>query len=346
MRVDNKGGFTPRGRRLGRGLVALTAMAVLLSATSAQAVILNFQIVPELSSLGFEQYFGQSFTAAGTNGIPYPHFGVGNSGLYLGDVTEIGDYGQPANSNSAQAFGNLQVDVNTGVSLQIQPGAFISYAETYAYWPHRDLGGGTSTLGIPPGANGGVGGLGPEKLAQFGLSVVGFAGVGPDVKFVDFENSDVGYGNIYNFTQSLGRLSTLDTDDPVGSSDGGAPMPFLGGTSYGIGDLTLIGLTGTEDIASTPINIGTGLDGVPTPIGGGFGGFNQPTTDAVATWDGTFLTIPVNNRIVFVDGGTLYDITTFGQLVAVVVPEPSSIAMLACGAIGLVGYVVRRKRKA
>jgi hypothetical protein len=163
-------------------------------------------------------------------------------------------------------------------------------------------------------------------------------GVGPDVKFVDFDGSDVGVANIYNLSQTFGTLSTL-------ALDGGAAMPNIGGNNYGAFNNTLVGLSGTEDIFSTPIVTAAGITGIPTPIAGNFGGLNQPTTDAVVTWDGTFLTIPVNNRIVFVDGGTLYDITTFGQIVAVPVPEPSTIAMLACGAIGLVGYVVRRKRK-
>jgi hypothetical protein len=303
----------------------------------------QFTIDSELSSLGFEQYFGTSFVAAGVDGIPYPHFSTGNSGLFLGAVTPIDDYGQPNPSNVAQAFGNFLANVNTGASIQIQPNASIGYIADFPYLPYRSLGGGPSTIGLA----GSVGGLGPGTNAQFGLSVVGFLAVAPDTKFIDFDNSDVGVANIYNLTQSFGKVSTLDPDDPVGSSNGGAPMPFLGGTSYGIGDLALIGITGTEDIFSAPITTAAGIDGIPSPVGASFGGFNAPTTDAIATWDGTTLTIPVNNRIVFVNGGTLYDITTFGQIVAtgVLVPEPSSIAMLACGAVGLVGYVVRRKRK-
>ncbi len=337
MRVDNKGGFTPRGRRLGRGLVAVTALAVLLSATSAQAVVMNFTIVPELSSLGFEQYFTETYDAAGVDGIPYPHIGPGDGFLYLGAVTPLDDYGQPNPSNSAVAYGSFSVDVNTGVSLKIQPGGLVNYVADFDYWPHRDLGGGESTIGLPPGTAGGVGGLGPGTLAQIGLSVIGGVGVGPDVKFIDFEGSDIGVANIYNLTQTFGSLSTL-------ALDGGAAMPNLGGDNYGAFNNTLIGLSGTEDVFSTAIVTAAGITGIPSPIGGNFGGANNPTTDAVVTWDGTYLTIPVANRLVFVDGGTLYDITTFGQIVAIV-PEPSSIAMLACGAIGLVGYVVRRKRK-
>jgi hypothetical protein len=333
MRVDNKGGFTPRGRRLGRGLVAVAALAVLLSATSAQAVIMNFQVVPELSSLGFEQYFSESFSPAGEDGIPYPHIGPGDTFLALTNVTDLDDYGQPDPSNVATAIGNFQVDVNTGASLKIQPGGVISYVAAFPYFPYR-----TGGIIQTPFGGDGVGGI-PGKNAQFGMSVVGGVGVGPDVKFIDFEGSDIGLANIYNLSQTFTSLSNL------GSLNGGAIMPNLGGNNYGAFDLSLIGIAGTEDIWSSAIITANDITGFPTPIGGNFGGFNNPTTDAVVTWDGTFLTIPVSNRLVIDNDGTLFDITTFGQIVAIVVPEPSSIAMLACGAIGLVGYAVRRKRK-
>jgi hypothetical protein len=323
---------------------------------------MNFTIDSNLSSLGFEQYFGENYDDAGVDGVPYPHIGPGDTFLYLGNVTDIGNYGQPNPSNVAPAYGSFQVDVNPGAFLKIQPGGFVGYVPQYEYLPYRALGGGEAS--IDPGATGGVGGLGPGTLAQFGLSIVGGVGAGvtevsPGVfveqKFVDFENADLGWANIYNLTQTFGSLSTQ-------TPDGGAPMPWLGvGNNYGGFDNTLFGMSGTEDLWSSAIQLAAGITGIPTPIGANFGGLNNPTSNATGapnpygpangpiTYDPMtqILTIPVNNRIVFVDDGTIYDITTFGQIVAhgVVVPEPASIAMLACGAIGLVGYAVRRKRK-
>jgi hypothetical protein len=348
MRSDNMGSFTPRGRRLGRAMVAVAALAVLLGATSAQAAIMNFQIVPELSSLSIEEYVGDpglgGFSGMpGDDGIPYPHFSTGDTYLHLGAVTPAGDYGQPNPSNVAPAFGNFQVDVNTGTSLKIQPGAFVSYQALYPYWPYRADGGGESTISLPIDSDPrSVGGLGPGTNAQIGFSVVTGTATGPDVKPVN--GADIGYANIYGLTQTFGSISTQ-------SPDGGAAMPYIGGNSYFVGDLALFGLSGTEDIYTALTVSAADIEGFVTPIGL-VNGALPPTVAAAVTWDGTYLTIPVANRFVFAgtndDGsfdGSLFDVTTFGQIVAVVVPEPSSIAILACGAIGLVGYAVRRKRK-
>ena len=63
------------------------------------------------------------------------------------------------------------------------------------------------------------------------------------------------------------------------------------------------------------------------------------------TWDGAVITIPLNNRITFIDDdGILHDIRTFGQIYSFV-PEPSSLVLMGCGVIGVVGYVIRRKRR-
>ncbi|MEX2112489.1 MAG: PEP-CTERM sorting domain-containing protein [Pirellulales bacterium] len=307
----------------------MVAIAACLGATTASAVQYQFTIDQSQSSLGFEQYFGTHGDNTGADGLPYPHFVAGDVGLYLGPVNPDDGLGYPDPSNVAALAGSFAADIDLGVSIQLGAG-LITPVHSYPYFPYKTGG----AIQPPPGGDG-VGGV-PGALAQYGLAVYGFGGAGPDVKFIDFDSGAIGLANIYGLTAAFGSMSPL-------AVDGGAAMPNAGGINYTASNLGLIDLTGTEDIFSGAIVTSAGISGIPNPIGFGINAFTQNVT-----FDGTTLTIPVGNRITFVDGGTLYDITTFGQIVAtgVVVPEPSSVALLACGAIGLVGYVVRRKRRA
>jgi hypothetical protein len=345
MRVNNKGGFTPYGRRYGRSLAALVAIAACLSAaTFAHAANYNFTIDPQQSSLGFTQYFADGVTDnTGDNGLPYPHFVAGQQILAFLDVdpTTAAALGFPyTGSNVAPVAGSFTADVQPGTSIKIQPGGSVVPVAQHEYYPWRDAGGTT-----PVSSGGaGVGGIGDYvyndqgKLAQYGLSVWATAGTGPD-QIADPMTAGqlIGAANIYDLTATFDTLST------IGTLDGGAAM-LWNGTNYVAGDITLVDLTGTEDIYSSAIVDSAGISGVPTPIGGGIDNATQDVT-LVQNLDGTLtMTIPVTNRVTFIDGGTLYDIRTFGQIVATT-PEPSSVALMLCGAVGLVGYVVRRKRR-
>ncbi len=355
MRVDNKVGFSPHGRRLGRGLVALVAIATLLSAPAARAAVLPFQIDVNQSWLSVELLFSEAALGGyspADDDVPYPHLKAGQNYLYLGNLEYNANqdvdsnYTDPnheeypgfgsfvAQPNRAPLSGSFSADISVGSQIQIQPGAVVVPVDQFPYYPWRPL-----ATPFPP--NGiGVGGV-AGKLAQFGFDVHFGTAVGDDDLNIQGakDNGSLGKANIYDLQATIGSLLTL-------AGDGGSPMPFLGGTSYLAYDVSLFNF-GQLDIASSLITDDLAISGVPQPIGGGFASnANPPTTDAVVTWDGTTLTIPVVNRIVFEDDGTMYDVRTQGVIIATVVPEPSSVALLACGAIGLIGYVVRRKRRA
>jgi len=335
MRVDNTMGFSPHGRRLGRGLVALVAIsAICLSAATVSAAPTNysFQVVQNQSSLGFVQFFGVHADNSGDDGLPYPHFVPGDQVLGLDTFSSTlsgfipppgGPY--PFPGNVAEMSGAFNAVIDTGVSIQLTTSAIAPVA-SQAYYPYRT----GPTIVAPPGGTG-VGGV-SGKLAQYGLAQYSSTVTAVDNPVIDGPTSNIGWANIYDLTQAFAKLSD--------GTPGGAAMPFAGGNTYIAGDLALFNLTGTEDLQGAQ-TVAAGISGVPSPIGGGI-----DSLTANVTFDGTYITIPVTNRITFVDSGILYDIRTFGQIVGVVVPEPSSVALLGCGAIGLVGYVIRRKRRA
>ncbi len=150
---------------------------------------------------------------------------------------------------------------------------------------------------------------------------------------------NIGYANLYGVTQAWTKVT--DT-----GAVGGSSMPNQGGNAYLATDLSLTAVTGTLDAAGAYSDTSS-LSGIPTPVGYGI---DNPYN--IVNFDpGTLtITIPLDNRLTFWDSGTLYDVRTTGQVVAhgvlVNVPEPSSVALLGCGVIGLIGYVIRRKRRA
>lgn len=105
MRMSTKGGATPRDRRLDRGKVAIAAIAALfLFASNAQANIVEFQVVQELSFLKETlKLVGPALGGSKTGTPQYP------------------------GSDSTTYFGRMYVDIQD-TTIQLLPGAYISAA--------------------------------------------------------------------------------------------------------------------------------------------------------------------------------------------------------------------------
>lgn len=323
MRVKNKGGVTPRDRRLDRGKVATVAAlaAVLLFATQARAGEVNFVVNSAQSQLGLKLEVYDS--------------GDPNTRLLIDNISPQSNYGNPDPSNVANAFGWLRADWTQGASLQLLANeSQISYFNSFPYFPYKFANG---SIANPPN--------GIPHLSQLGFEIYLSTDGGA--------NYDYGFGfaNIYNLFQRPGSPST-------GAVDGGSAMPYVGndgndvpggGTEYYTAlDNGMMAVSGLQDLFGALTDefdlstSGVGDTPFPSPLGGAF----DPFSAQVMTFDGTTLTIDMNFHLDFVDDTTVYAIDTFGQIVANVnVPEPSSMLMLGCGVIGLVGCFVRTRKR-
>jgi len=330
----NKGGVTPCDRRLDRRKVAIAAAAaVLLFATSAQALVTELQVVTASSSLGFVERITSGsatfvFHRPGTgfvSGDPLlaPGLALGPAYSYLASsttawgvayadvptVAQIGDFVTPI-----QMLAGSRINYNNGTDNEgFGPGVYLPFRNSQ------------NVLQVPPG--------GIPTQSQFGM-VISERTAGPGF----------GFARIFDLYHDFG---SVDLTGGAGLTNGGPALVSAGGTNYvaapsGIYGQALMAQDGWEDV------FGPVVDQIELETAGPSSSpFPSPFVGNTATWDGTFLTIPMNFHLNFVSDGLTYDIDTFGQLVLQSVPEPSTLLMTGFGVVGLLSYAWRtRKRRA
>lgn len=325
MRIRNKGGSTPCDRRLDRRKVAMAAAAaVLFFATTARAGFIELAIVPgSPTGVGGSQL---SLTVkAADPALP-------GGPATFGKVTTYPTADADGSSINGQAWGRVYMNYTPGVSLAMDPSSRINFFDVSLYLPGRDGGGNLVTSLAPASA----------QLGQFGQEITHpFAGL-------------LGYGRIFDMWQTFG---TLDAGTGMTTPNGGTPLTNVGGNNYaaipgpdpdgggpsGAQVQATLAMAGWNDIVS-----GILVDQVQlNELAPGDTPFPTPYAGNVATFDGVTLTIPMVSSFSFVDGTTTYTITTSGQIVAVIVPEPSTMVLLGFSVVGLLSYAWRaRNRKA
>jgi len=323
MRMSTKGGATPRDRRLDRGKVAIAALAVLfLFATNAQANVVEFKIVPELSFLKFGSQLSAKILGGTKTGVP-----------------------QYAGSNTTTYYGSMYVDIQE-TTIQLLPGASVSAAigapgaggvpGRYAPWDPVI----SDPVAVPPTGTTPPGDLNLTDGGNYGE--VTDTGAGPAVSI------------LYNI-----RLDNGWIDDPNNQVLGvnafpSTPMALAGenfnlagqAMSYSQGNFAIYSVlgAGTGRIGQSAQDVIDGESGDPTLF------FGTAGTD-IGSWDGFTLTIPVHSTFSFIldEGlGVTQTQNVEGFLVLVpAVPEPATMTLFGLGIVGLLSYALRtRKRKA
>ena len=321
MRWKNLSGTKPRDRHSDRRKTALAAIAVLLLvAPSARAGMVELNIDTSLSSLGFTQRIWDP--ALGPN--------------YLSIPFEFGNYqytpGPWANpSNVTSTWGKVYADWNPGVSLQFSSLSAVNYNISGIALPSRDNVGNINTnptqlaptqialemtnptLDAHPARTATRVGI---RLCQHPRSVANVRFGGPDDG-----------RNLHRHSTACCRISVATTT-----------LLLLRATMLN----RCWRSAGFEDLLGLVTDILTLYDGAAndTP-------FPSPFAGNVATFDGVTLTLPLTFSFTYGDpGDTIYEVNTFGTLVAhVVVPEPSSMIMLGCGVAGLLSYGWRARKR-
>jgi hypothetical protein len=337
---------TPRDRRIDRRKVAIAAFAALFlfAALPAQAGITDFEVDEALSSLvlsgtvDLSDVFGQPL---GTTVVPYTPQAI--------DFNPANTV-SPALGDTSHYTGHAYFDVPAGLSgVLSMPDNGAGYI--IATGSGVGAGGAPPTPGTHYQAGGwipegdGYGGVkqppGPYSLGQYGITV---SAVGAFVSIWDLNLSPSAFwgGALGNPTNSSAISSGVF---PVGGMMMGTAKGYQALTS-GLGD----SFTDLSDAAAGnyfPVPLGGDLD-----ISTGSPAYTPNAT--IGTWDGTTLTINVNGSVTYLisdgqDGDPLIPTTQTwdGTLVFhKVIPEPSSMLLLGFGAVGLLGYVWRKRRSA
>lgn len=192
-------GFSPRGRRLGRGKVAIAATAaLLLFATTARAALVDFVIVQAQSSL------------KQTNKIYGPA---------VGSQTTIA---QVAGSDTAPLYGHIYVDLNPG-TIKLTSSSWVNFATTGNYAPYDPVY--SDPVGPPPvGTTPGNYGLAAPGIllsaVQYNLESSFAPVLGPISNLPLVGNNFPISGTALSFTKGRQAFVTAlgnDTDDVIGT---------------------------------------------------------------------------------------------------------------------------------
>jgi hypothetical protein len=263
-------------------LAAIAVAALVVSATSAQAAVVNLVVDQSQSTLTMGGFINAGAINPNFSNLPFTP--------------------QAAGSNTTSWGGTINID-DLGATLQLLPGSNV-VANVNGVW------------GPAPTANG-----------NYGLAI---PGIGLTARFQDMT---------FDFGIPGPDPAVIFPVVPVVST----PMPVVAGSFNLSGQGA--GLTGISALWLVS-GLGSGggtIDDSPIISFGSTGA-------DIGTWDGTTLTLPVHSTTTTVIQASplvLQTITMTGQIVARVVPEPSSVIMAGLGVVGLIATGYRaRKRKA
>lgn len=192
-------GVSPRDRRIGRGKVAIAALAAILcSATTARAALVDFVIVQAQSSLKqVNKIYGPA----------------------VGNQTTVA---QQAGSDTAPLYGHIYVDLSPG-TIQLTNNSWVNFATTGNYAPHDPVvsdPSGPPPVGTTPG-NYGLSAPGLQLSAvQHGLQSSFAPVLGPITNLPLAGNNFPLGSTTLAFTagrQAFVSALANDTDDVIGS---------------------------------------------------------------------------------------------------------------------------------